>query len=63
MVLAVKLKVCPVQSGELLEGTTGTGVGLITTVTVPIGPTQPDTDALTEYTPAASVVVAAIVGF
>ena len=58
----VKLSVCPAQIGELLLGTV-IGASFTATLTVPIGPVQPATVTLTEYTPAASVEAPAIVGF
>ena len=62
IVATVKLSVCPAQIGELLLGTV-IGASFTATLTVPIGPVQPATVTLTEYTPAASVEAPAIVGF
>jgi hypothetical protein len=39
--LAVKLKVDPVQSGELFETVGAAGTGLIVTLVVAIGPKHP----------------------
>ncbi len=46
--VAVKFKIFPVQTGELLEAVGVSGVGLITTVVVPAALTQPFTVAVTE---------------
>lgn len=61
--LAVKLKFCPVQTGELLPAEGADGVWLIVTEVVPTGPVHPFSVAVTEYIPDASVVTLAMVGF
>jgi len=48
MVLAVKLSVCPEQTGELLPATGEAGGGFTVTLTVPAGPVQPFSVAVTE---------------
>ena len=51
------------HTGELLEGLGAAGVGLIITVTVPLGPVHPPTVAVTEYVPAAARVTFGMLGF
>ena len=63
IVVAVKLKVDPAQIGELEPGVGEPGIGLTTTLVVPLAPVQPATVAFTEYTPAARVVAPGILGF
>ena len=46
--LAVKLKVVPEQTGELLPAVGAAGIGLIVTEVVPAGPVQLSTVAVTE---------------
>jgi hypothetical protein len=46
--LAVKFNVEPAQIGELLEAVGAAGVAFIVTTTVPAGPVQPPTVAVTE---------------
>jgi hypothetical protein len=52
--------VAPAQT-EILDSATTVGKGLTVTVTVPAGPTQPPTEAVTEYVPV--VVIPVMVGF
>ena len=59
----VKLKVCPVQTGPLLLRTGVADAPFTTTDPVPVGPTQPDTVAKTEYVPALIVPAPTITGF
>jgi len=63
ILLAVKFKVLPAQIGELLPAVGAAGIGLTVTVTVPAGPVQPFTVAVTEYVPLAVVVAFAMEGF
>ena len=63
MLLAVKFKVDPTQSGVLLPAVGAAGIGFITTVVVPKALAQPPTVAVTEYVPAANAVTPAILGF
>ena len=63
MVLANSVNVCPAQIGLLLEAVGAAGGLLITTVTVPPGPVQPFTVAVTVYIPAAAAVTLGIEGF
>jgi hypothetical protein len=48
IVLLVKLKVVPEQTGVLLPPVGATGIGFTVTEVVPVGPTQPETVAITE---------------
>jgi hypothetical protein len=59
----VKLKVCPEHKGELAPIVNTVGVWFTTTFTVFAALAQPEIVAVTEYTPAASVVAPTIVGF
>ena len=60
---AVKLNVCPEQTGELFPAT-GTEGGVFTiTEVVPAGPVHPFSVAVTEYVPASEVAAATITGF
>jgi formaldehyde-activating enzyme involved in methanogenesis len=63
IVEAVKFKVWPSHNGELLPAVGAAGAGLIVTLTVPAGPAQPPTLAVTEYIPDAKVVTPGIEGF
>ena len=48
MVLAVKDKVCPEQTGVLLEAVGAEGIALTATAVVPMLPVHPATVAVTE---------------
>ena len=48
MVLAVKLKLFPTQSGPLFPTAGAEGLALIVTTVVPAGPAHPPTVAITE---------------
>jgi hypothetical protein len=63
MVLAPSVKVCPEHTGELpvIEGATGSGVTV--TEVSPAGPVQLFAVAVTEYVPAPSEEIPAMVGF
>ena len=61
---ALKLKLLPSHTGELLEADGAPGVSLITTVVVPAAlGGHPPTMAETEYVPLRAVVTPAMVGF
>ena len=62
MLLAVKLKSFPEQTGVLLPGTGATGIGFTVTEVVAVGPAHPATVTLTEYVPEAAVVAGVIAG-
>jgi hypothetical protein len=63
MVLAVRLIGFPKHTGLLLPAVGAAGVGLTTTVVVPVALPQPLTVTTNEYVPAAAKVALAIVGF
>jgi hypothetical protein len=63
IVFAKRFKVCPVQTGVLLDGVGAEGGFTIVTLTVPAGPVQPFTVAVTEYVPAAASVTLGMLGF
>jgi hypothetical protein len=62
-VLQVKFNVAPIHNGELLPAVGVAGIGFTTTVTVPAGPVQPFTVAVTEYVPLAATVAFTMDGF
>lgn len=61
--LAVKLKVAPIQSGLLLVAVGAAGIEFTVTDVVPFGPVHPFSVADTEYVPAFAEVIAAMTGF
>ena len=60
---AVKLRSSPSQSGVLLPAVGAAGVPVTATATVPAGPGQPLTEAMTEYVPASAGTTVDLVGF
>ena len=61
--LAVKLRLCPEQTGELLPATGAAGVWLMVTATVTVASGgHPGTDAVMEYVPVALVETPGMVG-
>ena len=61
--LAVKLKVCPAHTGELLDKVGAPGTPNTVTLNVPAGPGHPATVAVTEYIPVANVEAPGMLGF
>ena len=63
MVLAVKFKFAPTQSGPLLVAIGAAGIGFTVTAVVAAGLVQPETVEVTEYAPAPAKVIPATLGF
>ena len=61
--LALRFRVCPVQTGELLDSVGADGGELMITFTVPALLVQPFTVIVTEYEPASAPVTLLMVGF
>ena len=63
VLVAVRDKVAPTQTGVLLPAVGAVGIGFTVTEVVPADPVQPFVVAVTEYVPLYAVVPAAKEGF